>query len=159
MARQPADPHAYLDPWEAYQGHESFMPYLLNRTTSALNADFHAVLRKHDMTLLHWRVLAFLTEHDGLGVSALASVTDVEQATLSRALTVMENAGYIAREPHGRDQRMVVIRILPAGKAQFQHVLPLAWEIYDRAVAGLSDDEQEVLHGLLNRIRDNLRAK
>ena len=104
-----------LQPWQAYQGHETFMPYLLNRSTAALNADFQVLLRDHNMTLLHWRVLAFLSETDGLGVSALANVTDVDQATLSRALTVMENAGYIARKSNPQDHRMVVIKILPAG--------------------------------------------
>jgi len=144
------------EPWQAYPGHEAFTPYLLNRTTSALNADFQLVLREHDMTLLHWRVLAFLSESDGLGVSALATVTGVDQATLSRGLTVMEKAGYIARVPSPHDQRMVVIRILEAGRQQFLHVLPLAWDIYVRAVRGLSDDEQQQLHYLLNRIRDNM---
>lgn len=146
-----------LQPWQAYLGHETFMPYLLNRSTAALNADFQVLLREHNMTLLHWRVLAFLSETDGLGVSALANVTDVDQATLSRALTVMENAGYIARKSNPLDHRMVVIKILPAGKLQFHHVLPPAWGIYERAVRGLSEQEQLLLHDLLNRIRDNMQ--
>lgn len=150
--REPAS-----DPWDAYQGHETFMPYLLNRSTAALNADFQLLLREHAMTLLHWRVLAFLSETDGLGVSALASVTDVDQATLSRALSVMENAGYIARTSNPLDQRMAVIKILAAGRRQFHRVLPLAWKIYERAVRGLSREEQLVLHDLLNRIRDNMQ--
>lgn len=147
-----------LQPWQAYLGHETFMPYLLNRSTAALNADFQVLLRKHNMTLLHWRVLAFLSETDGLGVSALANVTDVDQATLSRALTVMENAGYIARKSNPKDHRMVVIKILPAGRRQFHHVLPPAWGIYERAVRGLSEQEQLLLHDLLNRIRDNMQG-
>ena len=141
-----------------YRGHDTFMPYVLNRATSALNADFQVVLRKHDMTLLHWRVLAFLTETDGLGVSALGRYTGVDQATLSRALTVMEKAGYIARRPSPQDQRVVAIELLPAGQAQFQRVLPLAWEIYTRAVHGLTRGEQQTLHHLLNRIRENMQS-
>ncbi|NYT67112.1 MarR family winged helix-turn-helix transcriptional regulator [Pusillimonas noertemannii] len=141
-----------------YLGHDTFMPYVLNQTTAALNADFQQVLRSEGMTLLHWRVLAFLTETDGLGVSALGRFTGVDQATLSRALTVMEKAGYVARLPNPEDNRMVAIKIMPAGKAQFRHVLPLAWEIYVRAVHGLSMDEQETLHYLLNRIRENMTA-
>ena len=132
------------------------MPYVLNQATAALNADFQVVLREHGMTLLHWRVLAFLCETDGLGVSALARMTGVEQATLSRALMVMEKSGYVARRPSRQDQRMVVIRLLAAGQQQFQKVLPLAWEIYGRAVRGLSQEEQQTLHYLLNRIRDNM---
>lgn len=148
-----------LDPPDApppYFGHDTFMPYVLNQATAALNADFQLVLREYKMTLLHWRVLAFLCETDGLGVSALARMTGVEQATLSRALMVMEKAGYIARQPGQQDQRMVVIHLLAAGKRHFQKVLPLAWGIYVRAVRGLSHEEQQTLHYLLNRIRDNM---
>ena len=139
-----------------YLGHDTFMPYVLNQATAALNADFQQVLRSEGMTLLHWRVLAFLMETDGLGVSALGRFTGVDQATLSRALTVMEKAGYVARLPNPEDNRIVAIKIMPAGKTQFRHVLPLAWEIYVRAVHGLSMDEQETLHYLLNRIRVNM---
>lgn len=139
-----------------YLGHDTFMPYVLNQATAALNADFQQVLRSEGMTLLHWRVLAFLMETDGLGVSALGRFTGVDQATLSRALTVMERSGYVARLPNPEDNRMVAIKILPAGKEQFRHVLPLAWEIYIRAVRGLSMEEQATLHYLLNRIRENM---
>jgi len=139
-----------------YRGHDTFMPYVLNRATSALNADFQVVLRKHDMTLLHWRVLAFLTETDGLGVSALGRYTGVDQATLSRALTVMEKAGYVARGAFAQDRRVVAIKILPAGRRQFRRLLPLAWDIYARAVSGLDLGEQNTLHRLLNLIRKNL---
>lgn len=142
-----------------YRGHDTFMPYVLNQATAALNADFQLVLRAQGMTLLHWRVLAFLCETDGLGVSALARMTGVDQATLSRALMVMEKAGFIARQPSREDHRMVVIHLLAAGRRQFQKVLPAAWEIYTQAVRGLSQEEQQTLHQLLNRIRDNMENR
>lgn len=139
-----------------YLGHDTFMPYVLNQATAALNADFQLVLREHGMTLLHWRVLAFLCETDGLGVSALGRMTGVDQATLSRALMVMEKAGFVLRQPNPQDQRMVVITLTQQGKQQFDLVLPLAWGIYTRAVRGLTQKEQQTLHYLLNRIRDNM---
>ena len=138
-----------------YQGHETFMPYVLNRTTAAVNAGFQVVLRNHGMTLLHWRVLAFLRETDGLGVSALADAAGVDQATLSRALTVMEKAGYIARQPSATDQRVLEIHLLPAGKKQFNKVLPPAWEIFEHSVKGLTDKEQQELQRLLKKVWGN----
>lgn len=143
----------------AYPGHAAFLPYVLNRATSALNADFQLVLREHGMTLLHWRVLAFLRDADGLGVSALANITGSDQATLSRALTVMEKAGYIARHPDPIDQRVAAIRLCPAGRKQFARVLPIALQLHQCAVAGLSQQEQDTLIGLLNRIRANVLTR
>lgn len=131
------------------------MPYVLNRTTGAVNAGFQVVLRNHGMTLLHWRVLAFLRETDGLGISALADAAGVDQATLSRALTVMEKAGYISRRPSKTDQRVLEIHLLPAGKKQFNTVLPPAWEIFERSVKGLTEDEQQELQRLLKKVWGN----
>lgn len=132
------------------------MPYLLNRTTAALNVDFQLVLRKAGLTLVHWRVLAFLNENDGLGVSALANKTDTDQATLSRALMVLEKNGYIDRRPNLLDQRVVTIHLLDYGKAVFYDVLPVASTLHARAVAGFSPEEQELFNQFLNRVRDNV---
>ena len=140
----------------AYRGHSTFLPYVLNRTTSALNANFQMVLHARGLTLIHWRVLAFLRDADGLGVSALANVTGTDQATLSRALTVMEKAGYIVRDSDPMDQRVVVIKLCPAGEKQFEDILPMAWQLHARAIAGFSPEEQHILHQLLNRICDNV---
>lgn len=132
------------------------MPYVLNRTTAALNSDFQLVLRQHGLTLLHWRVLAFLNESAGLGVSALANKTDTDQATLSRALMVLEKNGYIDRRSSEHDQRVVNIFLLPQGKAVFYRVLPLAWSLHQRALIGFTEQELEQLIGFLNRVRANV---
>lgn len=134
------------------------MPYVLNKTTSALNVDFQVVLRKYGLTLLHWRVLAFLNEHDDLGVSALASKTGTDQATLSRALMVLEKNGYIERRPCEEDQRVVNIHLLAHGKSVFDEVLPLAWGLHQRAVQGFTKEEQLLFNQFLKRVQVNVSA-
>lgn len=143
---------------DAYTGHDTFIPYLLNRSTSALNADFQTLLRNHELTLLHWRVLAFLNETDGLGVSTLAHYTDVDQTTLSRALVVMENAGHLSRQPDPQDQRRVLIHLHEQGKQHFLQVLPGALDIHHRAIQGFSAQELAQLRQFLNRIRANING-
>lgn len=142
-----------------YIGHDTFMPYVLNRTTAALNADFQLFLRQQGLTLLHWRVLAFLEQTDGLGVSALAQKTDSDQATLSRALMVLEKKGFIDRRPCAADQRGVNIHLLAAGKAIFHQVLPVAVQLHERAVKGFSPAEQQQLNEFLNRVRANVSTE
>lgn len=142
-----------------YTGHEAFLPYLLNRTTAALNVDFQLYLRRNGLTLLHWRVLAFLNEHDGLGVSALATKTDSDQATLSRALMVLQKNGLIDRRACELDQRGVNIHLLPLGREMFQKVLPVAWELHQCAMQGFSDQELLLFNQFLNRVHKNVSKK
>jgi len=54
---------------------------------------------------------------------------------------------------------VAVIRLCPAGRRQFARVLPIALHLHQRAVAGLSQQEQDTLIGLLNRIRANVLTR
>jgi DNA-binding MarR family transcriptional regulator len=141
----------------AYSGHNRFLPYVVNRVTNRLNADFQAALRQRGMTLTHWRVLAFLEETDGLGVSALADYTVTDQSTLSRALQQMERRGLVARRAGATDKRFIEVHISSRGRALFAQILPLALKLRDRALAGLTDADRDRLLDLLSRILVNLQ--
>lgn len=142
----------------AYDGHNRFLPYVLNRVTSRLNVDFQSALRQRDMTLTHWRVLAFLNETDGLGVSALADCTVTDQSTLSRALQQMEKNRLVERRAGTADNRFVEIHITTTGRQLFADIIPLALQLRDRALEGLADADREHLLDLLSRILDNLQS-
>jgi DNA-binding MarR family transcriptional regulator len=146
-------------PSAGYAGHNAFLPYVINRVTSRVNVDFQDGLRARSMTLTHWRVLAFLSETDGLGVSALADYTVTQQSTLSRALQQMERLGLVERRTQGDDNRLVRIQITAGGRALFADILPLALQLRDRALAGLSAAEQQTLLDLLQRVLLNLNGK
>lgn len=140
-----------------YDGHNRFLPYVLNRVTNRLNADFQSALRKRGMTLTHWRVLAFLDETDGLGVSALADCTVTDQSTLSRALQQMERLGLVERRAGAADNRFVEVHVTARGRALFAEIIPLALQLRDRALDGLADTDREHLLDLLSHILDNLQ--
>lgn len=140
-----------------YGGHNRFLPYVLNRVTNRLNADFQSALRKRGMTLTHWRVLAFLDETDGLGVSALADYTVTDQSTLSRALQQMERLGLVERRAGASDNRFVEVHVTARGRALFAEIIPLALQLRDRALDGLAETDREHLLDLLSHILDNLQ--
>lgn len=140
-----------------YSGHNRFLPYVLNRVTNRLNADFQTALRGRGMTLTHWRVLAFLDETDGLGVSALADRTVTDQSTLSRALQQMERRGLVERISNAADNRFVEVHITALGRALFAEIIPLALQLRDRALDGLADADRERLLDLLSHILTNLQ--
>jgi DNA-binding MarR family transcriptional regulator len=144
-------------PGDTYSGHNRFLPYVLNRVTNRLNADFQTALRKRGMTLTHWRVLAFLNETDGLGVSALGDRTVTDQSTLSRALQQMERQGLVERLANSADNRFVEVHVTTRGKVLFAEILPLALQLRDRALDGLAEADRERLLDLLSQILDNLQ--
>ncbi|MBI4967410.1 MAG: MarR family transcriptional regulator [Rhodospirillales bacterium] len=142
----------------AYPGHARFLPYLLNRATDRLNLGFQGELRRRRMTLTHWRVLAFLTETDGLGVSTLAERTDTDQSTLSRALQQMERRGQVERRARTGDSRYVEIHLTASGRALFNQMLPDALDYERNALANLSPAEKDALRSLLLRLLEPAKS-
>ncbi|HMN83223.1 MAG TPA: MarR family transcriptional regulator [Burkholderiaceae bacterium] len=140
----------------AYPGHARFLPYLLNRVTSRLNVDFQLELHRRGLTLTHWRVLAFLSERDGLPVTELAGMIAADQSTVSRALLRLEREGRIERRPAASDNRVVEVFITDAGRALFHDILPTALRLHQAAVRGIDARELAALSRTLTRILANL---
>jgi DNA-binding MarR family transcriptional regulator len=140
----------------SYPGHSHFLPYLLNRATSLINVGFNAALRAQRMTLTQWRVLAFLHEHDGLGVSALAGATVTDQATLSRALTGMERRSLVKRRVRSADNRFVEVHLTATGRKQFDALLEVALELEASAVRGMAKQEIEQLRASLAKLAETI---
>lgn len=141
-----------------YPGHSRFLPYLLNRATDLLNARFERELRRRRVTLTQWRVLAFLSEQEGLGVSALAERIATDQSTLSRALARMETSGWIQRRASAEDSRAVQVLLTARGFNLFARILPVALQLQQAALTGLSAAELDTLSHSLSRIAENMRG-
>lgn len=142
-----------------YEGHDRFIPYVLNRVVLKLNAGFQRELDTRGMTLTHWRVLAFLSRSQGLLITALAEATVTETSTLSRALVTMARRQWISRHPVASDSRAVIIRISDKGRALFEEVLAIALELERQALAGLSSPSLESMRNTLRRIETNLDGR
>lgn len=139
-----------------YEGHDDFLPYLLNRATAMLNVDFQVVLAGAGLGIGEWRVLAFLQRTDGLPVGRLAAATGTDQATLSRMLMRMQKRGLVQRASAAADSRVTQAWLLPPGRALFDAVLPQALVLRDRAVAGIAAGDLAAARRVLRRMLANL---
>lgn len=137
---------------------DDYLPYLINRAGAALASRFGTVLRRADVTLQDWRVLAALRERDGQRLTELAARTSIEVSTLSRLVGGLEATGLVLRERDSGDARAIAIRLTEAGAALTASLTPAAALLERTALAGLSDAEIDLLKALLNRIYGNLLA-
>jgi len=101
-------------------------------------------------------VLVMLKRHGPSSQAELARVAQVEQPSMAQLLNRMERDGLVERVDNPDDGRSKLIsltkqaaRQMPKGKA----VMDAACQ---RALAGLSEAEQEQLHALLLRVSVNL---
>lgn len=110
------------------------------------------------LTRAQWTVLAHLYRGQGVNQATLADRLDVTQITLARLVDRLEGAGWVERRPHPDDRRAKCLYLTPKAEAQVEHMRALADEVQNEALAGLGDQQQDLLIEMLLRVKDNLLA-
>ena len=137
---------------------ESTLPYLLNRAGTHIGNAFNQELKRFDLSVPEWRILAALAQSNDQSLTELAAHTAIEISTLSRLVAAAQRRGLLARKKNGEDARSIAIRLAPAGRALAVQIIPLA-ELYERiALAGIEPAEVARLKRLLGRVFENIAS-
>ena len=135
---------------------QRYLPYLLNRAAIRITEAFQRELRKDDLTVVMWRVLAVLWHDGAMRLGALAEATSIEVSTLSRLVTSMQVRALVSRTRCAEDARAVEVDLTPEGRAIAARIVTLALEYEATAIAGMSGEDGDTLRRLLNQLYDNL---
>lgn len=104
------------------------------------------------ITRREWRMLAQLALVEGSSPSQLAEHAALDRARTSRTLTALVRKGLIVRTPRPGDRREALLHLSDAGRTLYDALLPRVAQV-NRALLGvLSDEETQVLDGLLARL-------
>lgn len=112
-------------------------------------------LRQHGISVPTWRALSALDDDAKLTIGQLAELAVLDRSSLGRLLEELAEQGLVKRESAPDDRRALLVRRTPAGKRCFEAALPVVHEHYRRLLRGISEDEFNVLMGLLRRIKGN----
>ena len=93
-----------------------YLLYLLARASSEVSAQFHQRLKTHGLQVAEWRVLASLSDGDGMTIGELAARALQRQPTMTKIITRMADAGLVERRPDASDRRKVRIFITGDGR-------------------------------------------
>jgi len=135
---------------------QSYVPYLLRRTTDSLIERMTAGLKIHGITLPMWRVLAALERRGATRFGTLARITLIEPPTLTRLVGALIMKGLVVKTSSDVDGRGVLIASTKQGRDVVKHVIPHAIEVETSALAGLTEDEAEMFRRLLRRVCANV---
>lgn len=124
---------------------EDYLPYLLARASHVVSSGFHASLRQWDLSVPEWRVLACLTEGDGLGVGQLASMALMKQPSMTKVLDRMEAEGLVRRRATAEDRRRVLIHLTARGRARARPVLEAAQAHQNDCLAPFDEAERATI--------------
>jgi MarR family transcriptional regulator, organic hydroperoxide resistance regulator len=88
----------------------------LARANFLLSESFYEQLSKHGLSATEWRVLAALSEQDGVKLTALAAIVLFKQPTLTKAIDRMERTQLVQRRTPDEDRRRTLVFLTDRGR-------------------------------------------
>jgi DNA-binding MarR family transcriptional regulator len=76
--------------------------------------------------------------------------------SITSMVDTLERQGLVRREANLKDRRSINVTLTPEGKRLFERMVPVGYEISQKALSCLDDDEVVVLKTLLRRVREHL---
>jgi len=130
--------------------------YLLNRAANIIAARFSDELKRHEINLQTWRVLAALNFQNQQSLTDLANHTGAELSYLSRAVASAEERGLIERVGSTSDKRALVLALTPIGLALVKKLSPYGHQIEQTSIRGVSQADVQTTLRTLDVIYHNL---
>jgi DNA-binding MarR family transcriptional regulator len=141
---------SHLAEWEEVLAPQS-LGYRIKLLSMLLSRTFQERLEPYGLTPFHWVVLCCLWQEDGLATSSIGERLQQVGGTLTGVLDRMEERGLVRRERDMRDRRIWRIWLTQAGKDLEEVLPPIALEIREQAMAGMSESERELFSRLIDQ--------
>ncbi len=110
------------------------------------------------LTVAEARTLAFVWRNPGLRQAALAERMSVEPMTLVGYLDSLEAAGLVTRTVDPTDRRAKLVTLTEDASGVLENIELAIAEVRTESMAGMSEDEQNIMGTLLQRMKDNLTS-
>jgi DNA-binding MarR family transcriptional regulator len=104
------------------------------------------------------RILHYLSSHDGCIQRTIAENFDLEPATVTDILAVMEKAELVRRETDPDDRRALRVFLTKKGARIHTEVEEIFVAVEKECFRGFSRDEKQQTLRFLERIYDNLKS-
>ena len=130
--------------------------YLVRQTHRAFTRALQARIAPHGVSIGMWYFLRVLWQEDGISQRELSQRVGMMEPTTASALNNMERKGFVRRLRNRTDRRVVNVFLTERGCALRRELLPLAADVNDIAVRGLSVDELGRLRALLGKLQSGL---
>jgi DNA-binding MarR family transcriptional regulator len=116
-------------------------------------------LAAHGVPFGHWTFLRILWERDGLTQRELSEEAGVMEPSTFAAIKAMEKLGYVKRKRLPDNRKNVYVHLTPKGRALRKKLVPLAEEVNQIGLRGLSAGERATVRRALTTMIDNLREQ
>lgn len=132
--------------------------FLMHDVSRLRRIVFDDFMKPLGVTRSQWWVLAYLSRHDGMIQSDLASVLELGKAALGGLIDRLEASEFIERRSDANDRRVKRIYLTARGAQTVKEMRQLSHEMSERILDGLGHDERLKLSEMLTLVKQNLLA-
>jgi DNA-binding MarR family transcriptional regulator len=117
-----------------------------------------AELKSFGLRAAEWRVLAGLRGRQRSSMGEIADMSSIDQATLSRTVDRMVEAGWVTRLADADDMRVTRLALTPEGHALFEAVWPIVDRLNEASVADLPRGAADLMCAAMRLMCQSLDA-
>lgn len=134
---------------------QDFLTFRLARLNQALNTQVTDVLTRHaHIGLTEWRVLSIVAGSDAGTARAVANLTGIDPAMISRALKQLEDRGLVLTVRDNADRRARQVRLTPSGKRLYEEVVPIMRNRQEALLNALPPEAREIIFEAIDKLMD-----
>lgn len=138
---------------------ESFLPYRIANLSNNISEAFSAVYSlEYGISIAQWRILVNLFENDFVTAKRLGNLASMDKSTVSRAIQIMLNRGYLEKRVNKADKRAYFVALTKAGKDLYYEIAPkaLTWE--RNLKADISEEEYDCFMSVLAKLDHKIKS-
>ncbi|OTP79936.1 Transcriptional regulator, MarR family [Caballeronia sordidicola] len=132
------------------------LAHLVKDATRAMVRAMQLRLAEHAVSYGHWTFLRILWETDGLTQRELSAQAGVMEPTTFAAVRAMEAMGFVERQQMPDNKKNVHVFLTEQGRALRDKLVPLAEEVNEISVAGMSERDIKTARKVLLAVIENL---
>ena len=135
--------------------------YTLDKCFRTYNQFAQRNVRKagYDITIDQWLILKNVAENEDITQNDISKIVFKDNASITRIIQLLVNAGYLKRKIHPTDRRRMSLRLTESGKKITTDVNQIAIKNRAAALRDISQEQIEEAKQLLLQIIDNCNAK
>ncbi len=126
------------------------------RASRAVGRVVRETLHRHGLRGAQFGLLWVLAEAgpEGLKLTDISEKLVVTCGNITGLMDRLEELGYVVREPHPSDRRVVLAKLTPQARTLLDEIVPVHTRRLARIMSCLSDSDRETLSQLLSRVSE-----
>lgn len=128
---------------------------ITSRSAKIFAAALEKELKPYNVTRAQWIAMYYIYNNENITQRQLANKVSSTEPTVVRLIQKMEYDGFLYRMGSGEDKRIKYLKLTEKGLKTCVDLDPIVEKYKNDIVAGVSEDELQILTAVLDKMIDN----